>query len=382
MNGTFKILSAIVALGFCMEASARGPQAAPLNCADVSEARETVESKVVELIKAAHSKGLKPAVPYDDQMVYDQMRSADAIDVSAQHFAKKISDGLFAAVESSRRSIAGAAATEILGAQNRRGTLDLFGRCPNQRGLPKQIVSNSSYDPNVVSCPGNGYHRDVGVRVLQIYQTNTPALTAVSQFVQGKLQSTSDNTVSLCRSDLATCKAGQGFQPISAHQAANMKINFRTDYVLQDSTSFSSFMSPMVNRYVMNVQPLDLCGSRIYLLTGFGLSQSLGFDRYTLIGLVATVGSRTLVIGDFAGQSVNDGRDNKWPLWFPSRSKDLQTKIFDGYGAIAQLIGSQERPVMGEIGGRKEVVMADLNPAGGRSLATSAPRRRSNTEEE
>jgi hypothetical protein len=371
-----KMFSTLVVLGLSWQANAS--PGASMNCSDISEARETVEEKIVDLIKAAHAKGLKPAVPYDDQMVFDRMRAADAIDVSANHFAKKVSDGLFAAVESSRRSnIAAAAATEILGAQSRRGTLDLFARCANYNGLPKQVVSNNAYDPNHTSCPGNGYHKDIGVRVLQIFQTNVPALKAVSQFVQSKLQSNSDNTVSICRSDLATCKSGQGFTPISEHAAANMKLNFRTDYVLQDSTSFSTFMAPMVNRYVMNIQPLDLCGSRIYLLTGFGLSQSLGFDRYTLIGLVAPVGGKTLVIGDFAGQSLNDGRDNKWPLWFPSKANDLQTKIFQGYAEIAEIVGSQERPVMGELGGRKGTAVADLNPAGGRSMATSAPRRRS-----
>jgi len=153
-------------------------------------------------------------------------------------------------------------------------------------------------------------------------------------------------------------------------------------YYFEDTSVFKATVmgitlqsgTPMVNRTVMKISQVEVCGKKAYLVTGFGNGSEAGFDRSSVLGLIAPIGGKTIVIGNLSAQAAQPG---SWPISFAEKyNKETMESVFGlntpnmpptGYAALATMIGSSERPILGEIGGGAGG--PGFSPAGGRAVS-------------
>jgi hypothetical protein len=185
------------------------------------------------------------------------------------------------------------------------------------------------------------------------------------RFARAKLTSTEKDTVSFCLPAAGdpNCRKPENYGPIAT---PNITPTMNRTYFFEDSIVFKKTVlgislqapTPMVNRTVMKISQVDVCGKKAYLVTGFGNGGEAGFDRSSLLGLIAPVGNKTIVIGNLSAQAAKAG---SWPISFAeSYNKEAMESVFgvntpgeapSGYASLAAMIGSTERPVLGELGG-------------------------------
>lgn len=309
--------------------------------------KEAVRALLVKLIRDANDSktGYKPA----DQFNKPSPLTDDAsIDAQARAQASKMADALFAAINNPENPAD--AASEIMsgGDPKRRTSFRMDVRC-KRATTTKQFGDNDSALLTPLTCGSAGFGA-VGFEVGQVLQTRKPAKDVVDTFARASFMSES---VKKCDLNREECRDPANYSAIPA----DFKLQVNKEYFVQDTTEILPGKSPMVNRNVFTIHPRRICGARAFVITGFGNGGSRGFDRSTLLGFVVKVGGKTLVIGNFAGQSqaVANGPiptdQDPWPIWFPLDYKKTATTILTD--KVAQLIEAEEdQPlVLGRVGG-------------------------------
>lgn len=386
MSGSWKygisLLSCLLALPVHAQnaAQAAGAAAAIIasldatKCSDAKTDQDNFKNEIVKRIRAAESAGLKPSLSYEigDRTATTEVRQVDA---RASQMADRAAKMLFAAMANPAKPTQ-AAASALGQNPNRRIFMDMYVRCPGRAGEIKQIVQNQYYfADDSGSCPGDANPVDMGMNVTQIFETKLPAKIVTDRFAQSKLKSSDIDTVTVCLPPQTDCASAQSYEELpQAWDISKFSPNPRVTYYIQDSTKLSSnpfkamIAGSMVNRTALRITPVSICGTKVYLATGFAVGNELGFDRSSLVGVIAQINGKTMIIGEASVQSFDS---NSKPVHYFARDyfKDTMEGIFGtidpatrqetgSYASIAKLIGSTERPVMGEIGGRPNMTYA------------------------
>lgn len=311
------------------------------------EEKEGVRALLVKLVRNANDSriGYKPADQFDKP---SPLTDDATIDAKARAQASKMADALFAAINNPENPADAASEVMSDGDTKRRTSFRMDVRCKGSSST-KQFGENDTALLTPVTCGTSGFG-EVGFEVGQVLQTKKPAKDVVDTFARASFMS---ENVKKCDLNREECRNSMNYATIPA----DFKLQVNKEYFVQDSTEIMSGKSPMVNRNVFTIHPRRICGARAFVITGFNNGGSRGFDRSTLLGFVVKVGGKTLVIGNFSGQSqaVAQGpfpTDNDpWPIWFPlDYKRTANTVLTDN---VAKLIEAEEdQPlVLGRVGG-------------------------------
>jgi hypothetical protein len=325
------------------------------------------EAKLRKSIIAAIQKGAKnysPAIAYEDQSNAGTLQVTNqGINQRAEKQAQALSSALMAAVES-KENPANGASKSLFKNEKRRASLDVRMRCTGRDPQPVRYIDNQKINQ---SCGGSGISffspspQDIGINITQVYQTSWSSEKVATAFARAKLESDADNTVRACMGERNSCMSPANYRQINSERFVLDDKTMNRDVFFVDSTKIQAGMSPMVSYSAMRVSKVPVCGSDIYLLTAFGNGHKLGLERSSLVGLVARIGDKTVVIGNGSAQSWKIDQDEPWPLWLPKDPSGLQRKALgglhpdtreeQGYLAIARKIGSTEKTYNGIVGG-------------------------------
>jgi hypothetical protein len=319
---------------------------------DLDTTKKLVKQEIIKRIREAQTLGYEPSISYEKASTNSTPARVDARGSSQ---ADRLAGALFAAIDQPSNA-ANAASEKMSGSPNRRASIEMYTRCQGDDPVPRKILENQVYFGNQRSACSTV--SDMGMNVAQTFQTDMPANKVVVRFARAKMTSTTMNEVTMCGADRRACQNPENYQ---AYDFTSFNPVVSKEYFIKDTTSFgglaSLFKGKMVNQSVIKISPINVCGSKVYMVTAFQNGGSLGFDRSSLVGLVAPIGGKTIVLGDFSAQGYTQG---SFPLIFPQKwdeTRDVVLGSIDrasgrptgGYYAIADVIGSKERPVMGEV---------------------------------
>jgi hypothetical protein len=320
---------------------------------DIETTKKLVKQEIMKSIREAQAAGYQPSISYEKSPSNSMQARVEARGSSQ---ADRLTNSLFAAIQNPKDA-ANAASEKLAGSANRRASIEMYARCEGDDPVPRKILENKIYLGSQRSaCASVG---DMGINSSQIYQTDMPANKVVVRFARAKMTSTAKNTVTFCAYDRRSCASPDNYQ---AYDFSNFTPTLGREYFIEDTTDFGMLASAymrgkMVNRSAMKISPINICGSRVYMVTAFQNGGGLGFDRSSLIGLVAPINGKTIVLGDLSAQGYTKGT---YPLEFPKKWDDTRNAVLGevdpqtrqasgGYYAIANLVGSTERTFMGEV---------------------------------
>lgn len=328
----------------------------PAKCSDgVERAQKLLKAKIILAARAANTERYLPSMSYEADNSTGYTRE-QKIDFRAEDQANKIIAGLFASAQAVARnpaaSVADAASLAMTGDAKRRATVEMYNTCrPNEQ--PVRVVSNNLYQPHPEDCQNSV---SMGINSTQVFQTRRSPEEVKNSLARYLVSAPG---VTVCESKQCDLQGKH-----SARNPSSFQPKLNQDYFLRTTVAMKG--SNMVNDAVMKMTEVDICGTKAYLVQSFGNGGSLGFDRSSVIQLIAPVGNQTLVLGDASAQAYRDPSSNQtvsWPLWFPVSKigllgismaapiTDTPKALFDIYPLVARQIGSTEQVMLGKIGG-------------------------------
>lgn len=377
---TFLILLVVAVTASLAEAQTSGGGETAidkLKCSDIQGSERLLKEQIVKQIREAQSNGFKPALGYEG--AGEDLGSLQSrVESRAAKQASELSRALFASVN--QPSAPGDAASQVLnGDPKRRSAMAVAVRCSGQDRTPRTVIENHQYFTEINRpCNGGSTPQDFGMNVTQVFQTDLQPAQVRDRFARVTLRSSNDNKMTVCTLDGAEgrtgCRNPQNYSEVDVPDFSpkpNREYYLRSEKKMCGEVPILGYQcspTPMDNRVTFKVSPVDICGARAYLITGFANGHNAGFDRSSLIGLIAPVGGKTLVLGDFSAQSWTAG---SWPLELPKHTQSAMDAVFGeldrrnhqmkrGYIDIAEMIGSRERPIMGQIGGTPDALPASV----------------------
>lgn len=345
--------SAVVALALSASASAAGTTGiVAASCLDIANEEKLVKQQIVKAIRDAATEGFKPAISLETSA--SSTATTARVEARANLQATRLASALFAGIRTPA-SLGSEASKAMFGNSKRRASLDMYSMCASDNALNKVIENQTYYQPiEGQACADHTEPVTMGMNVSQVFQTKMPPAQVKDAFARELLMPSDSVKVTVCTDPGAQINSNACRRDSAVYQemsAASFEPKTGQDYFLNTQRNFIT--SNMVNKSTMKITELTICGVKSYLVTGFGNGHNLGFDRSSLIGLIAPIGGKTLVLGDASLQAYHTAASQKtsWPLWFPYYPKDAISSGLGVYNELASLIGSQEEPVNGLLGG-------------------------------
>ena len=309
--------------------------------------QQHLKDSIAAIVKDAQTRKLLPALAYDGYNI-DRMTISQRANLKAEEESKKLSAALFAAI-AQPETPAQLAAGVVTNNPSKLSIYSLKERCPALRGQP--VASAECHGDSGGSMTAFTHEPiDMGINVSQVYETQTNSMQVIQAFMKEKLTSTSANTVSVCSGPLETCRQSPGFYfDQNAQKIVKKDIEIGREYYVQDKTTVGRFgllTAEMTNRSALKVTEItNVCGGSVYLVSAFNTGGESGFDHASLLTVVASVGSKTLVVADFSAQAsdLTSGGGDGYPLKFPANEATVNDMIIKGYDGIAQMIGATDR---------------------------------------
>jgi hypothetical protein len=305
---------------------------------ELANEQEIFKQFLIKQAREAQGAGLKPAISFEPSRRAAKPSTAQAgVDVRANDQASKLSKALFAALETPN-SVADAASLAMNESASRRSGLQLYSKCQGANA-PQLVVENMNHS-NTTECPGGANPSGVGMNIREVFQSSLSPQQLKSRFMAWKLSSTEDSKIKICTGGVRVCASGANYQ--TAMQLPQV----RGDIYVQQEKSYSSFMSPEVNRMAMKSSTTKICGSDVTVVTGFNLNSQYGFDHSSYMAVIGRIGSKSVLLTEFSGQTSNP---ESYPAKAPAYYNKAQEKIFESYSLLAQKLGSPDRTVSGEV---------------------------------
>lgn len=321
---------------------------------EILRATQDVQNKI---------KQVRPAIPFDGQ----QGKAQAANKLSDQ--AGQIAKALVAAVN--QPETAADAASEILNGSDqlkargtRRASLKMYEGCYGQDGrsvdVHPVIVNNQVADTGHRCASAQAYSSSI--EATQVFQTKKSPEQVRDAFTRGLATPTQggNTTINICIQ--GKCQNQQSTLPAGFPNAEG-----RTDYRMRADQRFGEGIElmagyRMINETNLRISQFPVCGTPVYLVSVFGLPNAAGtpdankgFDNSTLLGVIAPVGDKTLILGSISSQSFRKSSESPMPLVFLDYPEKIVKEVFDKYKAVGNLIGSKEATNNGEIGGDPSV---------------------------
>lgn len=306
-------------------------------CTDLAAAQEQLTNDIKKEIRDAEAKNYRPAYGYESGNI--------DLETRAQKQAALLAKSLIASLNKPDAP-ASAAAEAMFGDPTRRSTFQMYARCGSESAKPRRMIDNHRAS---AGC-GSAQTVDVGMNVSQVFETQMSASDVMVRFARSKMRSSEKNTVGICSGSASDCdKSGAKYSEVK--DASNWTPTLNKDIYTEDRTSVAIY--EMVNRQVLKVRTVDVCGAKAYMVTAFGNGQTEGFKRSSVIGLIApTSANKTVIVGDGSTFALGNSLPAKF-LDYPDKAMDtIFGKIEDGrpvggYLEIASLIGSREKTYKG-----------------------------------
>jgi len=335
-------------------------------CGDIERLTKQIQSEILRKTQEVQSsiKQVRPAIPYDGQPGKGQ--AANKLSEQASQLAK----ALVAAVNQPRS--AAEVASEILNGSDqlkargtRRASLKMFEACYRQDGRSVDVIhiieNNQVVDANHRCASGQA--ASSSIEATQVFQTKKSPAQVRDAFTRSLASSSQGNTtVNICVQ--GNCPNSQGGLPQGFPDYRN-----QTDYRLHADQRFGKGIEliagyRMINETNLRISQFPVCGAPVYLVSVFGLPNNdntpvanAGFDNSTLLGVIAPVGDKTLILGSLSSQTFRKTSESPMPLVFLDFPEKVVTEVFDKYKSVSSLIGAKEATANGEIGGDPSVRM-------------------------
>jgi hypothetical protein len=343
-------------------------------CGDIEKLQDQLKNDILRATQEVQStiRQVHPALAYE---MASSQSSVNSSGPKLASQANQIAKALVAAIKAPSNA-ANAASDSLNGSDashapgSRRASLKMYQECSPDDGTTNtsrtMVIENQKVAQSIGNC-GESELLSSGLNATQVFSTVKKPDQVKDIFTRNLVMSNDTTSVSICKQPCSSpvLSLPSGFPDSNPQKPADYRL--RTDQhfasggkaFLADLTGVNTHM---VNDSNLRVTQLPVCGTNVYLVSIMSLpspvgstSAERGFDNSTLLGVIAPVGDKTLILGSLSAQSFKRGGEAPMPISFLEHSRELVSDVFDKYNAVARAVGSTDRTVNGQLGGDSRI---------------------------